>query len=441
VNVSSWFDRIARGRIGFLAGLICGVALIAGGRLVINETEFADTLVGPLLLTDSIGRADAIVVMGAGVIGDCIPNLNGTRRVIHAARLWREERAPLVVFTGGTGDASCPVAEAMVRFAHEIGVPESSCLVERAARNTMQNGEFSAPLLRQAGAKRLLLVTDRLHMRRAAGAFTRLGFDVQRASVPVYEGHVDNVDMLGSAMREAAAVAYYRARGWLGPIDLPGDAASNQTPIDKTMTTSAVKQAPLVIFGASYAGGWTPRSPAGLPVTNLGVAGQESFQMLERFERDVVPTGARAVVIWGFINDIIRGKDMDQTLARIRSSYVEMVALARSHRIEPILATEVTIRPSDSWSETVAALVGWVLGKESYQDRINRHVMATNAWLKDLAKQENLLLLDLHGAVADANGRRRAEFIDKDGSHITPAGYAALTAYAAPILEEHLRVR
>jgi lysophospholipase L1-like esterase len=344
-----------------------------------------------------------------------------------------------VLFTGGTREGPCPVAESMVRLAREIGVPDRACMVETASFNTFENSERSAVLLRQAGAHRLLVVTDRLHMRRAAASFTRLGFEVNRASVPIYEGHVDNSDMLFAAAREAAALAYYGARGWLGPIELRSPATA-QGPADNTMTTKTAS-APLVIFGASYARGWKPPALAGMPVVNLGVSGQQSFEMLDRFDRDVTPTGARAVVIWGFINDIFRGQNQDEAAIKVRNSYTEMIARARAHGIEPILATEVTIRPSDSWGETIAGLVGWALGKESYQDRINRHVLAVNAWLKDLARKERLLLLDFHSATSDEQGRRRPEFIDKDGSHITQAGYAALTAYATPILEGHFSVR
>jgi uncharacterized SAM-binding protein YcdF (DUF218 family)/lysophospholipase L1-like esterase len=433
--------RLTRHR-PFGIGVVVGVVLVSGLRLLINETEFADALVAPLLTEDSIGNADAIVVMGAGVIGDCIPNLSGVRRVIHAVRLWRAQRAPVLLFTGGGVAGACPVAEAMMRLAREFGVPEANVLVETSSLNTLENGEHSAALLRAAGAQRVLVVTDRLHMRRATGSFTRLGFDVQRASVPIYEGHTDNVDMLTRAAREGAAVAYYRVRGWLGPLERSRESHARPQRLTLIAMTEDWKSGPLVIFGASYAGSWNPPAVTGASaVLNRGVSGEQSSDMLARFERDVVSTNARAVVIWGFINDIFRANDPDAAAIRVHDNFVKMVRLARSNGIEPILATEVTIRPSDSWSETIAGLIGWVLGKESYQDRINRHVLSVNASLRQLAAQERLLLLDFHAVTSDKVGRRRPEFIDHDGSHITPAGYAALTAYAMPILEEYFRVR
>jgi hypothetical protein len=101
-----------------------------------------------------------------------------------------------------------------------------------------------------------------------------------------------------------------------------------------------------------------------------------------------------------------------------------------------VLATEVTIAPQPGWSETIGSWIGWAMGKESYQAKINRQVIETNAWLKELATRERLLLLDLQPVLAGKDGMRRAEFAKEDGSHITPAGYEALTKYALPILNQ-----
>ena len=102
-----------RRRYEFLIGLLCGaLLLIALGELV-NETTFADRIVAPLLVADTAGSADVIVVLGAGVTAACVPNHNSVQRVLHGAREWRAGRAPVVVFTGDAGDWPCTVADAM----------------------------------------------------------------------------------------------------------------------------------------------------------------------------------------------------------------------------------------------------------------------------------------------------------------------------------------
>ncbi len=436
-------------RSPFRLGLLSGIALLLGLQYVINKTPLADLLVRPLVHSDTSGSADAIVVLGAGIVGPCEPNLHAVRRAMLAVRLWRAGRAPIVVFTGGAPDGlPCAVSEVMANLAVELGLPRDAVVLETVSRNTHENAVASRPVLQALGARRLLIVTDRLHMNRATGVFAHEGFAIERAGVPVYAGHVDNVSMLASGVREYAALALYRARGWIDTMDgrLPSVSAAPQAGAGSgggTMAGVAAPDGPIVILGASYAGGWKPAPVAGVPFVNKGVSGQQSWEMLERFERDVVPERPRAVILWGYINDFHRApKDrLDAAAVKARESFVQMIAKARSAAIEPIVATEVTIRPLDSWSETLGSWVGWMMGKTSYQDVINGRVIDTNAWLRDLAGRERLLMLDMLPVVSDERGVRRAAFAKEDGSHITPAGYAAIDTYARPILERHFTRR
>lgn len=430
-----------------LIGMVVGVAGWFGSAYVINRTTFADHLVSPLLLSDTRGSADAIVVLGAGVVGRCEPNLNAIQRTLLAARLWRAGRAPILITTGGqeTG-VKCAVGQVMADLAIELGVPPEAVQAETKSRSTHENAAMAAPLLRRLGVRRILIVTDRLHLLRAARSFAREGFVVELAGVPVYAGHPNNVSMLVAAAREAVALRYYDHNGWLAPQWSAGaqrrSAAADAEPHLVPASYAVMPQAPrtkLVILGASYAAGWHPPAPAGLEVVNRGVAGQQSWQLLERFDADVVRESPRAVIIWGFINDIFRAREgqLDAAITRARESHAAMVARAKAAGIEPVLATEVTIRGEDTWSETFASWVGWMLGKEGHAERVNRSVRESNEWIRELARREGVLVLDLERAVAAPSGERRREFATPDGSHITPAGYAALSAAAGPILERH----
>jgi uncharacterized SAM-binding protein YcdF (DUF218 family)/lysophospholipase L1-like esterase len=447
VSAGRTSGRLVKGTGRLAASVVLGLVLIYATRLGVNRTSVADWLVSPLVVADSTELADAIVVAGAGVVGDCEPNHNGVQRVLLAARIWRQGMAPVVVFTGGTG-RSCPVSVAMARLAAEVGVPRAAIWQETGSRSTRENAELSAPLLRGLGVRRVLVVTDRLHGARVSGAFRRMGFAVTQATVPIYSGHADNVSMLRAGMREYVALAYYRLRGWIGPLHDGGTgdhaAPTASVPPSRTQERSPVRNpdGPIAILGASYAAAWDPGAIGSTPVVNLGVAGQQSFEMRDRFERDVVPLHPQAVILWGFVNDIFRAAPGDAAmLARVRSSYVDMVALARQHGIVPVLATEVTVLPPRTWRDAAAGWLAPLLGKTSYQDLINRDVISINAWLTELSSQEGILLLDLHSTLAQAGGRRRQEFTTDDGSHITSAGYAALSVHARPILEEHLVAR
>jgi lysophospholipase L1-like esterase len=199
---------------------------------------------------------------------------------------------------------------------------------------------------------------------------------------------------------------------------------------------------PVVVLGASYARDWSLQLQTA-PVLNVGREGQQSWELLARLEADVLASAPRAVLIWGYINDIFRSPRASVTAAsdRARESVTRMVELARAAGVEPMLATEVTIRPQDTWRERAAGVVADVLGRTSYQDYINSHVVSLNQWLRGFARREQVLLLDFEKVLAGDDGLRRLEYAREDGSHISGDGYAALTAYAAPILERRLADR
>ena len=195
----------------FVAGILVGVLFVLGGIEVINRSDWPDAIVQPLLPPDTAGPADAIVVLGAGILGPCVPNYNALRRSVLAAKLWREGRAPIIVFTGGAPPPNtCSVASVMADVAADLGVPRDRIRLEDRSTNTHENAEFSQPILARLGAHRLLLVTDHMHMRRAEASFGHYGFETGRASVPVFAGSRDNVWMLRTGLREFAALAYYR---------------------------------------------------------------------------------------------------------------------------------------------------------------------------------------------------------------------------------------
>jgi lysophospholipase L1-like esterase len=197
----------------------------------------------------------------------------------------------------------------------------------------------------------------------------------------------------------------------------------------------------VVILGASYAAGWHPEAAGGVRFVNKGVGGEQSHEMLARFEEDVLQLRPRAVILWGYINDIHRSgsEGIEETKARARRSFEEMVGLAHANGIEPILATEVTLRGKNNLKDRLATVVGGLLGKQSYQDRVNGHVLELNGWLREYAAANGLLLLDLQPVLSDKNDRRRKEFAQEDGSHITATGYEALNSHFAEILERHFR--
>jgi uncharacterized SAM-binding protein YcdF (DUF218 family) len=98
------------------------------------------------------------------------PNLGAAAdRVWHASRLYAAGKAPVVLLSGGSDltEVAQPEALAMRQFMLDLGVPAAALLTEERSRNTRENSEMSAKLLRERGIQKVLLLTSALHMRLA----------------------------------------------------------------------------------------------------------------------------------------------------------------------------------------------------------------------------------------------------------------------------------
>jgi uncharacterized SAM-binding protein YcdF (DUF218 family) len=133
--------------------------------------------------------AQAIVVLGGGVrppeVSGQAPDLkDAADRVWHGVRLFHAGKAPLLLMSGGS-DLSLSAsseAEVMRQFAMDLGVPIGAIVMEGRSRNTRQNAQFSAEILKAQGVKSVLLVTSALHMRRAVALFESQGLMVTPAA-------------------------------------------------------------------------------------------------------------------------------------------------------------------------------------------------------------------------------------------------------------------
>ncbi len=233
---------LATGILGLSAGLARLLLCTAVTVLWVASTPiFSDylclTLEGqyPPLAVDATPSADVIVVLGGGVAGPTPPRLtldlaDAADRVLHAARLYRAGKAPVVLISGGTIPwlgSELPEAGAMQTLLQEWGVPSASILLESASRNTHENAVLSQQVLQARGLQRVLLVTSALHMPRALATFQAAGID----ALPVATDYTvinrdwrtvidflpdaDALSRTSDAIKEYIGVAYYRQQGWI----------------------------------------------------------------------------------------------------------------------------------------------------------------------------------------------------------------------------------
>lgn len=155
----------------------------------------------------SEGPADAAVVLGAAVYMDR-PSPVFEERIRHGVNLFRVGRVPRLLMTGGRGPGDQLTEAAAARdWSLGQGVPEEVILLEEASRTTQENLAFAKPILEREGLRRVLIVSDPLHMRRAIAIARRLGIEAEPSPTPTsrYVGW-------GSWSRFLAAEAYYLTR-------------------------------------------------------------------------------------------------------------------------------------------------------------------------------------------------------------------------------------
>ena len=130
------------------------------------------------------GQADAIVVLGSAVWPGERPSPSLARRIGHGIALWQAGLAPVLVPSGGVGRYPPAEAEVMARVARAGGVPDSALLLDLEATSTSESAENLRALAETRGWRRLILVSEPYHLRRASLLFRSEGLDVLTACAP-----------------------------------------------------------------------------------------------------------------------------------------------------------------------------------------------------------------------------------------------------------------
>jgi uncharacterized SAM-binding protein YcdF (DUF218 family) len=219
------------------------VLFVGGNRWVSNA--LVRSLEWQYLPQGEIPDAEVIVLLGGGTSSADAPRpmveVNGAGdRVLYAAKLYKDGRAPLILLSGGniewlTGEGSSPAGD-MAELMALMGVPQEALLLQPNSQNTYEDALFSSQMLREMGVSRVILVTSAMHMPRSVALFEKQGIDVIPAPVDFrvteagWEQMFHNnlagylVDMLpnasnlgavSSALKEYIGMWVYSLRGWI----------------------------------------------------------------------------------------------------------------------------------------------------------------------------------------------------------------------------------
>ena len=181
VGTARMMARRARGRHALAAGLVVFWVVSNGwfGALMLRHLEapYRSSVAGPF---------DAVAVLGGGTSTRPDGSPQGSPsgdRILTAARLYHRGATPRLVTTGSAVEGlftteTFSLARQTAILLNELDVPASAIVEVAGPRNTKEELEALAVLVRDRGWRRVGLVTSAWHLRRAMRHARRLGLEL-----------------------------------------------------------------------------------------------------------------------------------------------------------------------------------------------------------------------------------------------------------------------
>ena len=135
-------------------------------------------------------KGDAAIVLGAAVWGNDVSPVF-RERINHAIDLYRTGKVRKIIFTGGQGNRNELTEAAEARqYAIENGIPQTDILVEEKSHTTYENLVNAKHVADANGLKKVLIVSDPMHMKRAVSMASDIGLEAYPSPTPTtrYQG-------------------------------------------------------------------------------------------------------------------------------------------------------------------------------------------------------------------------------------------------------------
>lgn len=226
-TLSAWRHSTAGRRPRLVSAAVLGLAVLCWEPAA---WLFAMPLESPYSRSPIPPEHGGAIVVLAGAVRPpqtdtpyAVAGRNTFERIQHAIWLHRKWTGLPVLASGG-GRFPDAYAATMRELLEDGGIPAESIWIEARSRNTHENAQFSAAILREHGVDRVILVTDALSMRRAAACFAREGIGVIPAAFGFHPVGWQWEDLLPSwhaveinstALHEIAGLLWYRLQGWI----------------------------------------------------------------------------------------------------------------------------------------------------------------------------------------------------------------------------------
>ena len=192
------------------------VGLFAIASLLISiYTPLWNHVGAAMTMSAHISPCDAIVVLAAGLKDDGTLNDESLRRTVAGIELFKSGLAPTLILSGSFDERGIRATEAdlRARLATTLGIPSGQIVRIYDSKTTYEEAQHTALVLGST-QKRVLLVTETLHMIRASGTFEKLGMTVFPAessnAALAARSPAERIMLLTSILEQSGALLYYR---------------------------------------------------------------------------------------------------------------------------------------------------------------------------------------------------------------------------------------
>jgi uncharacterized SAM-binding protein YcdF (DUF218 family) len=148
--------------------------------------------------TRSDAPADAAVVLGAAVWSSGVSPVF-RERINHGIDLYKTGKVHKLIFTGGQGNSGEPTESSAARdYALQSGVPLQDILIEQKSHTTYENILYAKQVADTNAIKKVLIVSDPLHMKRAVLMAVDVGLIAEPSPTPTtrYQGLQSQLTLL-----------------------------------------------------------------------------------------------------------------------------------------------------------------------------------------------------------------------------------------------------
>ncbi len=242
VGLSLWGQlRGNRAAAGLYTFLALGILYFPSTQFGVNTVAAPLEARYPAFSPEELLDGDIIVVLGGGIeaegkFGRWGDLNDAADRVFAGAELWKANKAPRVIVSGGAIRGTVTSASRASDLLQRLGVSSSVILLEESSFTTQEEAVAIAKVAN--GSQHTLLVTSSLHMRRAVALFTAQGFKVTAAptdhrvhryphAIPGWMPTVEHLSTSTAAIHEWVGFWVYDKMGRFDPVDTV-DSSSDQ---------------------------------------------------------------------------------------------------------------------------------------------------------------------------------------------------------------------